>query len=139
MSSKWLGRLQFGKFATCLRRVCVNTGFVCHIGDEFWAMSFGTWLYRPRRCHDADGESWLGSPEQLPVKGNAPAQRCPFAISPSSLARFPGFAAAARGAHSLARRQKTGKLRRIQEIEMADGREAMPKRGLINGSFSLFA
>jgi hypothetical protein len=43
------------------------------------------------------------------------------------------------GLHSLARRQETGKLRRIQEIEMADGREAMPKRGLINGSFSLFA
>ena len=50
-----------------------------------------------------------------------------------------GLAAAARGAHSLARRQETGKLRRIQEIEMANGREAMPKRGLINGSFSLFA
>jgi hypothetical protein len=27
----------------------------------------------------------------------------------------------------------------IQEIAMADGKEAMPKRGLINGSFSLFA
>jgi hypothetical protein len=39
----------------------------------------------------------------------------------------------------LARRQETGKLRHIQEIAMADGREAMPKRGLINGSFSLFA
>ena len=50
-----------------------------------------------------------------------------------------GLAAAARGAHSLARRQETGKLRHIQEIAMADGREAMPKRGLINGSFSLFA
>ena len=36
MSSKRLGRLQFGKLATGLRRVCVNTGFVCHI-----AMSFG--------------------------------------------------------------------------------------------------
>ena len=24
-----------------LRRVCFNTGFLCHIGDEFWAMSFG--------------------------------------------------------------------------------------------------
>jgi hypothetical protein len=48
------------------------------------------------------------------------------------------LAAAARGAHSLAR-QETGKLRHIQEIAMADGREAMPKRGLINGSFSLFA
>jgi hypothetical protein len=32
-----------------------------------------------------------------------------------------GLAAAARGLHSLARRQETGKLRRIQEIEMADG------------------
>ena len=50
-----------------------------------------------------------------------------------------GLAAAARGAHFLARRQETGKLRHIQEIAMADGREAMPKRGLINGSFSLFA
>jgi hypothetical protein len=49
------------------------------------------------------------------------------------------FAAAARGAPFSARRQETGKLRRIQEIAMADGREAMPKRGLINGSFSLFA
>jgi hypothetical protein len=27
----------------------------------------------------------------------------------------------------------------IQEIAMADGREAVPKRGLINGSLSLFA
>jgi hypothetical protein len=45
----------------------------------------------------------------------------------------------ARGAPFSARRQETGKLRHIQEIEMADGREAMPKRGLINGSFSLFA
>jgi hypothetical protein len=27
----------------------------------------------------------------------------------------------------------------IQEIAIADGREAMPKRDLINGSFSLFA
>ena len=34
------------------------------------------------------------------------------------------------GAHSLARRQETGKLRHIQEIAMADGREAMPKEGL---------
>jgi hypothetical protein len=46
MSSKRLARLQFGKLATGLRRVCVNTGFVCYfvcyIGDEFWAMSFGT-------------------------------------------------------------------------------------------------
>jgi hypothetical protein len=50
-----------------------------------------------------------------------------------------GLAAAARGAHSLARRQETGKLRHIQEIAMADRREVMPKRGLINGSFSLFA
>jgi hypothetical protein len=49
-----------------------------------------------------------------------------------------GLAADARGAH-LARRKETGKLRHIQEIAMADGREAMPKRGLINGSFSLFA
>ena len=40
------------------------------------------------------------------------------------------LAAAARGAHSLARRQETGKLRHIQEIAMADSREAMPKRGL---------
>ena len=43
------------------------------------------------------------------------------------------------GAPFSARRQETGKLRHIQEIAMADGREAMPKRGLINGSFSLFA
>jgi hypothetical protein len=50
-----------------------------------------------------------------------------------------GLAAAARGAHSLARRQETGKLRHIQEIAMADRREDMPKRELINGSFSLFA
>jgi hypothetical protein len=50
-----------------------------------------------------------------------------------------GLAADARGAHSLARRKETGKLRHIQEIAMTDGREAMPKRGLINGSFSLFA
>jgi hypothetical protein len=35
-------------------------------------------------------------------------------------------------------RQETGKLRHIQESAI-DGREAMPKRGLINGSFSLFA
>jgi hypothetical protein len=32
-----------------------------------------------------------------------------------------------------------GNLRPIQEIVMADGKKAMPKRGLINGSFSLFA
>jgi hypothetical protein len=50
-----------------------------------------------------------------------------------------GLAAAVRGAPFLARRQKTGKLRHIQEIAIADGREAMPKRGFINGSFSLFA
>jgi hypothetical protein len=50
-----------------------------------------------------------------------------------------GLAADARVAPFSARRQETGKLRHIQEIAMADGREAMPKRGLINGSFSLFA
>jgi hypothetical protein len=77
--------------------------------------------------------------------------RNPHRISNSDVARPPSLshleasrvvldlAAAARGTAFLARRQETGKLRHIQEIAMADGREAMPKRGLINGSFSLFA
>ena len=28
--------------ARSLRRVCFNTGLICHICDDFWAMSFGT-------------------------------------------------------------------------------------------------
>jgi hypothetical protein len=50
-----------------------------------------------------------------------------------------GLAADALGAPFSARRQETGKLRHIQEIEMADGREAMPKEGLSMVLFSLFA
>ena len=71
------------------------------------------------------------------LHGNAPHDAAP---SLSDMVRAVlGLGRLRAGAHSLARRQETGKLRHIQEIAMADGREAMPKRGLINGSFSLFA
>jgi hypothetical protein len=49
-----------------------------------------------------------------------------------------GLAAAARGAPFSARRQETGKLRHIQEIAMADGREAMPRKDGLSMVLSLY-
>src|ERR1700738_490465 len=69
------------------------------------------------------------------VKAVDASRECPARHSALAISRD-GSCGGARGAHSLARRQEAGKLRHIQEIAVADRREAMPKRGLINGSFS---